>query len=111
MMSPQNITAGTVVPVVINPESIPVDSNSEVDLEQIQQETAAKQRWIKEVTQAKLVAAHEHIEKKWQEQKVKEEEAQKAEEEEVWKWKEEEDKVIRDKALEEAQKQQLKVSC
>jgi len=57
------------------------------------------------------VAAHEHIEKKWQERKVKEEEAQKAEEEEVWKWKEEEDKVIRDKALEEAQKQQLKVSC
>ena len=33
------------------------------------------------------------------------------EEEEVQKWKEEEDKVIRDKALEEARKQQLKVDC
>jgi len=42
---------------------------------------------------------------------VKEEEAWKAEEEEVWKRKEEEDKVIRDKALEEARKRQLQVSC
>ena len=47
--------------------------------------------------------AHEHIENKWQEWKAKEEEEQKR--------KEEEDKVIRDKALEEAQKWQLKVSC
>jgi len=71
----------------------------------------AEQRQIEEVTQAKLVVACEHIKKKRQEWKVKEEEAWKAEEEEVQKWKEEEDKVIKDKALEEAQKQQLKVSC
>ena len=50
--------------------------------------------------------AHKHIEKKWQEQKAKEEEEWKAEEEEVWKWKEEEDKVIREKA----RKRQLVVS-
>jgi len=36
MTSPQNVNAGTVVPVIVNPESIPVDSDSEVDLEQIQ---------------------------------------------------------------------------
>jgi len=42
-------------------------------------------------------------EKKCQEQKVKEEEEQKL--------KEEEDKVIKEKALEEARKWQLKVSC
>jgi len=57
------------------------------------------------------VAARERIEKKRQERKAKEEEAWKVEEKEVWKRKEEEDKVIRDKALEEAQKRQLKVSC
>jgi len=48
------------------------------------------------------VAARERIEKKRQERKAKEEEAWKVEEKEVWKRKEEEDKVIRDKALEEA---------
>ena len=47
--------------------------------------------------------AGECNEKKHQEWKVKEEEE--------WKRKEEEDKVIRDKALEEAWKWQLKVSC
>ena len=56
----------------------------------------AEQRRIKEVTQAKLAAARERIEKKWQERKAKEEEE--------WKWKEEQDKVIRDKALEVARK-------
>jgi len=104
MTSPQNTNAGTVVPVVINPESIPVDSDLEADLEQIQQEAVAEQRQIEEVTQAKLVVARERIEKKQQEWKAKEEEARKVEEEEVQKWKEEEDKVIRDKALEEARK-------
>ena len=74
-----------------------------MDLEQIQREVAAKQRRIEEITQAKLAAAHECIKKKWQEWKVKEEEE--------WKWKEEEDKVMREKALEEAQKWQLLVSC
>jgi len=71
----------------------------------------AKQRQIEEVTQAKLAVACECIKKKQQEWKVKEEEARKWKEEEVWKQKEEEDKVIRDKALEEAWKRQLKVSC
>jgi len=47
----------------------------------------AEQRQIEEDSQAKLAVAHERIEKKWQEWKVKEEEE--------WKWKEEEDKAIR----------------
>ena len=93
-MPSQNINAGTVAPI-INPESIPVDSDPEEDLEEIQCEAA----------QVKLAAAHEHIKRK---QKAKEEEeAQKAEE--VWKAEEtrkaEEDKVVREKA----QKRQLEV--
>ena len=103
MSSPQNVNAGTVVPIVVNPESILVDSDLEVDLEQIQREAAAKQRKIEEVSQAKLAAACECIERKQQEWKPKEEEE--------WKWKEEEDKATWEKALEEARKQQLKVSC
>jgi len=55
----------------------------------------AEQRCIKEEAQAKLAAAHQCNEKKWQERKAKEEE----------------DKAIREKSLEEAQKQQLIVSC
>src|SRR5882724_10240458 len=108
MTSPQNANARTVVSVIVNPELIPVDSDSEVDLEQIQQEAAAEQRQIKEVTQAKLVVACECIEKK---QKAKEEEVRKTEEEEGRKWKEEEDQVAREKALDESWKWQLKVSC
>ena len=60
------------------------------------------------------MAACECIEKK---QKVKEQEAWKAEEErraeeeEGRKRKEEEDQVAREKALDESQKRQLKVSC
>ena len=111
MSSPWNANTGAVTPIVINLDLIPVDSDLEEDLEQIQQEVAAEQRQIEEIAQAKLVVAHENIKKKQQEWKVKEEEAQKWKEEEVWKQKEEEDKVIRDKALEEAQKWQLKVSC
>src|SRR5882724_12302139 len=77
MTSPQNANAGTVVSVIINPELILVDSDSEADLEQMQQEAMAEQRRIEEVTQAKLAVAHERMEKK---QKAKEEEAWKAEE-------------------------------
>ena len=44
MASSQNVTARTIVPVIVNPESILVDSDSEVDLEQIQQQVAAEQR-------------------------------------------------------------------
>ena len=110
----QNINAGTVVPIIINPEVIPVDSDLEEDLEEIQHKAAAEQKRIEDAAQAKLVVAHERIEKKWQERKVKEEEEQKAKEEEAWKVeeekvqkrKEEEDKVIREKA----QKRQLEVS-
>ena len=103
MTSPQNINTGTVAPIIVNPESILVDSDLEEDLKQIQWEAAAEQRRIEEESQARVAAAHECNEKKHQEQKAKEEEEEKL--------KEEEDKVIRDKALEEAQKQQLKVSC
>jgi len=112
MPSSLNINAGTVTPIVINPEAIPVDSDSEADLEEIQHEAAAEQKQIEEAAQAKLAAACECIEKKWQERKVKEEEArkveemQKAEEEEEWKQKEEEDKLVREKT----RKRQLEVS-
>src|SRR5882724_11924178 len=67
MTSPQNINAGTVAPIIINLESIPVDSDSEEALEKIQQEVAAKQKRIEEEAQAKLMVACEHIEKKRQE--------------------------------------------
>src|SRR5882724_2112999 len=111
IMSPsQNINAATIAPVAINPESIPMDSDPEQDLKEIQHEVVAKQAQIEKAGQARSAAAQEHIEKKW---KVKEEEAQKVEEawkaEEVWKveetWKEEEDKVVREKAW----KRQLEV--
>src|SRR5882724_3733496 len=102
-MPSQNINAGTVAPVV-NPELIPVDSDPEEDLEEIQREAAAEQAPIEEAAQARLAAARECIEKK---RKAKEEEARKVEE--AWKaeearkveemWKEEEDKVVREKAL------------
>ena len=36
MTSPQNINTGTVVPIILNPEVILVDSDLEEDLEQIQ---------------------------------------------------------------------------
>jgi len=89
-----------------------VDSDPEEDLEEIQCEAAAKQAWIEEATKAKIAVAQERIKKK---QKAKEEEAQKAEEEEAWKvadaWKAKEDRVAKDKASEESQKRQLKVSC
>ena len=48
IMPSQNINAGTVAPIV-NPESIPVDSDLEEDLEEIQREAAAEQVWIEEV--------------------------------------------------------------
>jgi len=64
MTSPQNVNARTVVPIIVNPELIPVDLDSDADLEQIQREVAAEQRRIKEVSQAKLVAARECIENK-----------------------------------------------
>ena len=111
MSSSQNINTGTITPTVINPDSIPVDLDLEEDLEQIQQEAAAEQRLIEEEAQARVAVARECNEKKCQEWKVKEEEEQKLKEEEEWKQKEEEDKEIRDKALEEARKQQLVVSC
>ena len=103
------------MPIVVNPEAIPVDSDSEADLEEIQHEVVTEQKQIEEAAQAKLAAAREHIEKK---QKAKEEEAQKAEEvqkaEETWKaeeeegqkQKEEEDKLVREKT----RKRQLEVS-
>src|SRR5882724_6692971 len=90
MSTPQDINAGTIVPIVINPEAIPVDSDLEADLEEIQHEAAAEQKWIEEAAQAKLTAACEHIEKKQQERKAREEEEWKAKEEEMWKAKEEE---------------------
>ena len=49
---------------VVNPESVPVDSDSEEDLEEIQREAAAEQARIEEATRAKIAAAHERIEKK-----------------------------------------------
>ena len=109
MSASQNVNARTVAPTVINPESVPVDSDPEEDLEEIQHEVAAEQAWIEEATRAKIAVAHERIEKRCQERKV--EEAWKAEEDEEWKRKEEEDWVAREKALEEFWKQQLRVSC
>src|SRR5882724_6656822 len=108
MSTSQNINARTVAPVV-NLELVPVDSDLEEDLKEIQCKAAAKQAWIEEAMKAKIAAAHEHIEKKRRERKV--EEARKAEEEEERKQKEEEarkaeeDKVVREKA----QKRQLEV--
>ena len=64
MSTSQNVNARTVVPTVINPEMVPVDSDPEEDLEEIQCEAVAEQARIEEVTRAKLAAAHEHIEKK-----------------------------------------------
>ena len=64
MTSPQNINTGTVAPIIVNPESIPVDLDLEEDLEQLQREAVAKQRQIEEEAQAKLVAARECIENK-----------------------------------------------
>ena len=43
MSLPHNIDAATITPVVINMESIPVDSDLEEDLEEIQCEVAAEQ--------------------------------------------------------------------
>src|SRR5882724_996327 len=80
MSTSQNINTRTVAPVV-NLESVPVDSDPEEDLEEIQCEAAAEQAQIKEVTRAKIAAAHERIEKKHQERKA--EEARKAQE--AWK--------------------------
>ena len=112
MTTPQDVNTRT--SIVVNQESIPVDSDLEVDLEEIQHEAVAEQKRIKEAAQAKLAAACEHIEKKRQERKAREEEERKAkgeekwkaEEEEAWKWKEEEDKVIREMTW----KRQLEVS-
>src|SRR5882724_1338972 len=110
IMPSQNINARTVPPIV-NPESIPVDSDPEEDLEEIQCEAAAEQAWIEEAAPAKLAAARECIERK---RKAKEEEARKAEEEEARKVadvrKVEEDRVAKEKASEESRKRQLKVS-
>src|SRR5882724_7495997 len=106
MPSSQNIDARTVTPTVVNLESVLVDSDPEEDLKEIQCEAAAEQTRIEEVTRAKIAAAHECIEKKCQEQKVEE-----AEKEEERKRKEEEEWVAKEKALEESQRQQLKVSC
>ena len=85
----QNINAATVTPVVINLESILVDSDPEEDLEEIQCEVAAKQVQIEEAAQARLAAARERIEKKW---KAKEEEARNVEEA----WKAEEAQKVED---------------
>ena len=110
-MPSQNVNAGTVAPIV-NPESIPVDLDLEEDLEEIQCEAAAEQARIEEAAQAKLAAARERIERK---RKAKEEEARKAEEEEARNvadaWKAEEDRVAKEKASEESQRRQLKMSC
>ena len=51
------------MPVIVNLEAIPVDSDPEEDLEQIQQDAVAKQSCIEEDTQAKLAAARECNEK------------------------------------------------
>jgi len=110
-MPSQNINAGTVTPI-INPEWILVDSDLDSDLEEIQRKAVAEQVWIEEAAQAKLAAACERIEKKW---KAKEEEARKAEEAEAWKVadtrKAEEDKALWKKAMEDACRWQLSVSC
>ena len=96
-MPSQNINAGTVAPIV-NPESIPVDSDPEEDLEEIQRKAAAEQARIEEAAQTKLAAARKHIERK---RKAKEEEARKAEE----------DEALQKKAKEDAYRWQLSVSC
>ena len=83
-----------IVPTVINPESVQVDSDLEEDLKEIQHEAAAEQAQIEEATRAKLAAARECIEKKRQERKA--EEVRKAEEA----WKVEEDWVAKEKASE-----------
>jgi len=44
MSSAQNINTGTIVPVVVNPESIPVDLDLEEDLQEIQHEVALSRR-------------------------------------------------------------------
>ena len=101
MSTSQNVNARAVVPTVVNLETVPVDSDLEEDLKEIQREAAAEQARIEEAAQARLATAHECIEKKW---KVKEEEARKAEEarkveeEEERKRKEEENRVVREKA-------------
>src|SRR5882724_10286825 len=103
-MPSQNINARTVAPIV-NPESIPVDSDPEEDLEEIQCKAAAEQARIEEATKGKIAAAQERIEKKRkakEEETRKAEEIRKAEEEEVWKVvdvrKAEEDEVLWEKA-------------
>ena len=113
MSSSYNINTATVVPVIVNLESLLVDSDPEEDLEEIQHEVVAEQARIEEAAQEKIAVAPKRIEKKQQEWKVEEawkaeekwkvEEARKAEE--IWKveetqeveetWKEEEDKVVR----------------
>ena len=105
MPSSQNIDTRTVTPTVINLETVPVDSDLEEDLEEIQCKVAAKQARIEEATRAKLAVAHEHIEKKHREWKA--EEAQKAKEAR----KAEEEEVAKEKAMKESWRQQLKVSC
>ena len=113
-MSTQDINTGTIMPIIVNPEAILVDLDSEADLEEIQHEAAAKQKRIEEAAQAKFAAASKCIGKKQLERKVREEEEQKAkeeemrkvEEEEAQKLKEEEDTVIREKTW----KRQLEVS-
>src|SRR5882724_6036051 len=115
MPSSQNTNARTAASTVVNPESVPVVSDPEEDLEEIQCEAAAEQAQIEEATRAKLAVAHERIEKKHREWKAEEaqkaEEVRKAEEEEEQKQKEEEERVAKEKALEESRRQQLKVSC
>src|SRR5882724_9504619 len=105
MSTSQNINARTVAPTIVNLESVPVDSDLEEDLKEIQCEAAAEQAQIEEVTRAKIAMAHQHNEKKRRECKAEEaqkaEEAWKVEEEEEWKWKEVEDRVAREKALKE----------
>ena len=113
MPSSQNIDTRTVTPTVVNLKTVPVDSDPEEDLEEIQCEVAAEQAQIEEATRAKLAAAHECIEKKRREWKAEEarkaKEVWKEEEEEEQKWKEEEEWVAKEK--EESRRQQLKVSC
>ena len=115
MSLPHNINPATVAPVIVNPESILVDSDLEEDLEEIQCEVVAEQAQIEEAAQARLAVAHECIEKKWkvkeeearkvveawkaeEEEEQKVEEVRKAEEEEERKRKEEENRVVREKA-------------
>ena len=44
MSSAQNINTRTVVPIIVNPEVILVDSDPEEDLEEIQRKAVAKQK-------------------------------------------------------------------